>query len=269
MSHADDDGATASDVEGPLYVDDPPWREKPVRVYEDYEGMGDADVLFVRGSVTVGRRHAAARRGHRHLADRARRRLRHLGRAPAGVQLPRALEGRGARTAPTSSRRCCRSPTRCRPTGRSGATSRRSASTRGGRRTSTSRSTRRATQPLVTQVFFPDDPYLENDTIGAVKPALVRPGRARGRPPGLPVRHRAAAGGVSRFASCSLGERRFAALVEGDVVRPLRGVVGARRARRRLEVLADPPLTDETRAARRRDAAARRARARARSSASG
>jgi catechol 1,2-dioxygenase len=28
---------------------------------------------------------------------------------------------------------------------------------------------------LVTQVFFPDDPYLENDTIGAVKPALVRP----------------------------------------------------------------------------------------------
>ena len=30
-------------------------------------------------------------------------------------------------------------------------------------------------EPLVTQVFFPDDPYLENDTIGAVKPALVRP----------------------------------------------------------------------------------------------
>ena len=29
--------------------------------------------------------------------------------------------------------------------------------------------------PLITQVFFPDDPYLENDTIGAVKPALVRP----------------------------------------------------------------------------------------------
>jgi protocatechuate 3,4-dioxygenase beta subunit len=30
-------------------------------------------------------------------------------------------------------------------------------------------------EPLITQVFFPDDPYLENDTIGAVKPALVRP----------------------------------------------------------------------------------------------
>jgi len=30
-------------------------------------------------------------------------------------------------------------------------------------------------QRLVTQLFFPDDPYLDNDTIGAVKPALVRP----------------------------------------------------------------------------------------------
>ena len=30
-------------------------------------------------------------------------------------------------------------------------------------------------KPLVTQVFFPDDPYLDNDTIGAVKEALVRP----------------------------------------------------------------------------------------------
>jgi protocatechuate 3,4-dioxygenase beta subunit len=30
-------------------------------------------------------------------------------------------------------------------------------------------------EPLITQVFFPDDPYLDNDTIGAVKSALVRP----------------------------------------------------------------------------------------------
>jgi catechol 1,2-dioxygenase len=30
-------------------------------------------------------------------------------------------------------------------------------------------------EPLITQVFFPDDPYLDHDTIGAVKPALVRP----------------------------------------------------------------------------------------------
>jgi protocatechuate 3,4-dioxygenase beta subunit len=28
---------------------------------------------------------------------------------------------------------------------------------------------------LITQVFFPDDPYLDNDTIGAVKSDLVRP----------------------------------------------------------------------------------------------
>src|SRR3954454_17422007 len=53
LSHgAEDGGATASDVEGPLYRDDPPWREKPVKIYEDYEGMGEGDVLFVRGAVT-------------------------------------------------------------------------------------------------------------------------------------------------------------------------------------------------------------------------
>ena len=53
LSHGgDESGATATDVEGPLYRDDPPWREAPSKIYEDYEGMGDADVLFVRGSVT-------------------------------------------------------------------------------------------------------------------------------------------------------------------------------------------------------------------------
>src|SRR3954454_15682982 len=41
MSHAADDGATASAVEGPLYREAPPWREAPVRIYEDYDGMGD------------------------------------------------------------------------------------------------------------------------------------------------------------------------------------------------------------------------------------
>ena len=46
-----------------------------------------------------------------------------------------------------------------------------------------------------------------------------------------------------RFASCSLGDRRFAGLVEGDAVRPLRDVeeLGAATP---AEVLADPPLTD-------------------------
>ena len=49
---------------------------------------------------------------------------------------------------------------------------------------------------------------------------------------------------MSRFASCAVGERRFAALVDGDVVRPLRGVaeLGADTP---AEVLADPPVGDE------------------------
>ena len=49
---------------------------------------------------------------------------------------------------------------------------------------------------------------------------------------------------MSRFASCSLGERRFAALVEGDAVRPLRGVAELGRETP-AEMLADPPLSDE------------------------
>jgi acylpyruvate hydrolase len=47
-----------------------------------------------------------------------------------------------------------------------------------------------------------------------------------------------------RFASCSLGDRLFAGLVEGDVVQPLRDVaeLGADTP---AELLADPPLSDE------------------------
>ena len=50
---------------------------------------------------------------------------------------------------------------------------------------------------------------------------------------------------MSRFASCALGERRFAALVEGDEVRPLEGVeeLGAATP---SSLLADPPLTGES-----------------------
>ena len=49
---------------------------------------------------------------------------------------------------------------------------------------------------------------------------------------------------MSRFASCSHGERRFAALVEGDEVLPLRDVeeLGVMTP---STVLADPPLTGE------------------------
>ena len=47
LSHqAEDPDVTASDVEGPLYRDDPPWREAPVRIYEDYEGSEDGEVLL-------------------------------------------------------------------------------------------------------------------------------------------------------------------------------------------------------------------------------
>jgi len=50
---------------------------------------------------------------------------------------------------------------------------------------------------------------------------------------------------LSRFASCSLGDRRFAALVEGDVVRPLASIC-ALGPQTPSDVLADPPLTEET-----------------------
>jgi acylpyruvate hydrolase len=49
---------------------------------------------------------------------------------------------------------------------------------------------------------------------------------------------------LSRFASCSVGERRFAALLEGDSVRPLDGIAELGRDTP-TEVLADPPLSDE------------------------
>jgi acylpyruvate hydrolase len=49
---------------------------------------------------------------------------------------------------------------------------------------------------------------------------------------------------LTRFASCSLGERRFAALVDGDTVRPLTGIAELGRETP-SELLADPPLSDE------------------------
>src|SRR5215204_7413590 len=46
LSHGgDESGATATDVEGPMYTVEPPFRKK---IYEEYEGMGDDDPLFVR-----------------------------------------------------------------------------------------------------------------------------------------------------------------------------------------------------------------------------
>jgi acylpyruvate hydrolase len=49
---------------------------------------------------------------------------------------------------------------------------------------------------------------------------------------------------LTRFASCSRGGCRFAALVDGDTLRPLTGVAELGRATP-AEVLADPPLSDE------------------------
>jgi acylpyruvate hydrolase len=49
---------------------------------------------------------------------------------------------------------------------------------------------------------------------------------------------------VSRFASCAVGERRFAALVDGDVVRPLEGIAELGRETPG-EMLAAPPVSGE------------------------
>jgi protocatechuate 3,4-dioxygenase beta subunit len=172
LSHADDEsGATASDVEGPMYTVEPPFREK---IYEEYEGMSpDDDVLFVRGRVTstTGEPLPGAvidvwqtgPSGGYDVWDerqpegnfRGRIKVEDDGRYEFETMLPKPY------TVPTEG-----------PVGRYleaiGQHPWRPAHihfkvTAPGHRT------------LVTQVFFPDDPYLENDTIGAVKPALVRP----------------------------------------------------------------------------------------------
>jgi protocatechuate 3,4-dioxygenase beta subunit len=174
LSHGEDEsGATASDVEGPMRLDDPPWREKPAKIYSEYEGMGDDDPLFVRGTVTsvdgsplpeaVVEVWQTGPTGGYDVWDERQPEMNFRGRMrvePDGAyefqtMLPKPY------TVPTSG-----------PVGRYleaiGQHPWRPAHihfkvTAPGHRT------------LVTQVFFPDDPYLENDTIGAVKAALVRP----------------------------------------------------------------------------------------------
>jgi protocatechuate 3,4-dioxygenase beta subunit len=172
LSHAADDaGATASDVEGPMYTIEPPFRRK---IYEEYEGISaDDDELFVRGSVTstTGEPLPGAvvdvwqtgPSGGYDVWDERQPEGNFRGRVKAEedgsyefqTMLPKPY------TVPTKG-----------PVGRYleaiGQHPWRPAHihlkvTAPGHRT------------LVTQVFFPDDPYLENDTIGAVKPALVRP----------------------------------------------------------------------------------------------
>ena len=169
-----DETATASDVEGPLYREEPPWREAPVRIYEDYEGMGGGEVLFVRGRVTSTDGAPLRRRGHRHLADRARAAATTSGTSASRTSTSAgasACPSRGAYEFQTMVPKPYTVPTEG-PVGRYleavGQHPWRPAHIH-------FKVTADGHKPLVTQVFFPDDPYLENDTIGAVKEALVRP----------------------------------------------------------------------------------------------
>ena len=175
LSHGDDEsGATASDVEGPLYVDDPPFREgSPAKIYEEYEGMGDDDPLFVRGRVTsttgeplpdaVVDVWQTGPAGGYDIWDE---------RQPEGNFRGRIKpEDDGSYEFQTMLPKPYTVPTRG-PVGRY-------LEAIGQHPWRPAHIHLKVTAPghktLVTQVFFPDDPYLENDTIGAVKPALVRP----------------------------------------------------------------------------------------------
>jgi catechol 1,2-dioxygenase len=173
MAHDADEMATASDVEGPMYVEDPPWREAPVKIYEDYEGSADGEVLFVRGTVAsadgtplpdaVVDVWQTGPSGGYDVWDERQPEFNFRGRfnpAPSGeyefqTMVPRPY------TVPTDG-----------PVGRYleaiGQHPWRPAHIH-------VKVTAPGHRPLVTQVFFPGDPYLEDDTIGAVKSALVRP----------------------------------------------------------------------------------------------
>jgi protocatechuate 3,4-dioxygenase beta subunit len=173
ISHQDESGVTPSDVEGPLYREDPPWREKPVKIYEEYEGVQNGDVLFVRGRVasTDGTPLSGAvldiwqtgPDGGYDIWDERQPDYNFRGRF--GVDDDGGYEFQTMvpkpYTIPTDG-----------PVGRlldaTGQHPWRPAHIH-------FKVEANGYQPLVTQVFFPDDPYLENDTIGAVKSALVRP----------------------------------------------------------------------------------------------
>ena len=176
LTHAgEESGATASDVEGPLYVEDPPVREgDPAKIYDPYEGMGDGHVLLVSGRVTSAGSGGPLPEaivdvwqtgpdGGYDIWDPRQPPGNFRGKVHAGEDGSYAFQTMLPKpyTVPTDG-----------PVGRYleavGQHPWRPAHihfkvTAPGHRT------------LITQVFFPDDPYLENDTIGAVKPALVRP----------------------------------------------------------------------------------------------
>jgi catechol 1,2-dioxygenase len=171
LSHGgDESGATASDVEGPMYTDVPPFRRK---IYEEYEGMGDEDPLIVRGTVTstdgsplpgaVVDVWQTGPVGGYDMWDERQPDGNFRGRVEA--------EGDGAYEFQTMLPKPYTVPTQG-PVGRY-------LEAMGQHPWRPAHIHFKVTAPghrkLVTQVFFPGDPYLDNDTIGAVKPALVRP----------------------------------------------------------------------------------------------
>jgi protocatechuate 3,4-dioxygenase beta subunit len=173
ISHRGESGVTPSDVEGPLYREDPPWREKPVKIYEEYEGVENGDVLFVYGTVTSsdGTPLSGATLdiwqtgpdGGYDLWDERQPDFNFRGRF--GVDEDGGYEFQTMvpkpYTVPTNG-----------PVGRfleaTGQHPWRPAHIH-------FKVGAEGHEPLITQVFFPDDPYLDNDTIGAVKTDLVRP----------------------------------------------------------------------------------------------
>lgn len=174
LSHeAQEPGTTASDVEGPMYREDPPWRESPVKIYEDYDGMGDGEVLFVAGLVTssdgtplpdaVIDVWQTGPAGGYDLWDPRQPAYNFRGRF--GVDASGTYEFQTMvpqpYTVPTDG-----------PVGRY-------LELVGQHPWRPAHIHLKVQAPghhtVTTQVFFPGDPYLDNDTIGAVKPALVRP----------------------------------------------------------------------------------------------
>jgi catechol 1,2-dioxygenase len=173
ISHEGERGVTPSDVEGPLYREDPPWREKPVKIYEEYEGAQNGEVLFVHGRVTSADGTPLSGAvldiwqtgpdGGYDIWDERQPDYNFRGRFGVGedggyefqTMVPKPY------TVPTEG-----------PVGRfleaSGQHPWRPAHIH-------FKVEAEGHETLITQVFFPDDPYLENDTIGAVKETLVRP----------------------------------------------------------------------------------------------
>ena len=172
ISHDADESATASDVEGPLYVPDPPWREAPVKIYEDYEGVEEGEVLFVRGQVTstdgtplpeaVLDIWQTGPNGGYDIWDERQPDFNFRGRfgvAESGEYEVQTMIPKPYTVPPDG------------PVGRYldaiGQHPWRPAHIH-------FKVTADGHEPLVTQVFFAGDPYLDNDTIGAVKESLVR-----------------------------------------------------------------------------------------------